>query len=279
MLLTPARSRVKRAAWLATGVAVVTFLQSEQARATPRTLPFSYAYETLAQGEAEVEQYVDVTPVKALSTSSGKPSWVGLFSFQTELELGLTDHLELGLYAVVTPGAGDGFVGAGTLAGSGAKQRLRWRLFEEGELPVDLSLYAEVVETATEIELEGKWDLQKRFGNLRAIANLWAEHEFYFDGHREWVLNPTLGMSYQVSPTFQPGFEAWSRTELPTSPPPIRAFGLGPHVYVGPTLLLNLGKIWWSNGFYLRVSDAARSVAAGDAFGRVWVRSVVGVNL
>ena len=36
------------------------------ARATPRPLPFTYTADTLGAGETEIENYVDLTPVKAL---------------------------------------------------------------------------------------------------------------------------------------------------------------------------------------------------------------------
>src|SRR5689334_9210226 len=80
-----------------------------RALANPRALPFTYPYETLPQGEAEIEQYIDMTPTKA-TFSSGIPTTTALFLFQTEYEYGITDRLELGLYvqlAPSTPGSND----------------------------------------------------------------------------------------------------------------------------------------------------------------------------
>ena len=73
--------------------------------ANPRPLPFTYPYETLPEGEMEVEQYVDTTPVRALSTATGQPGWINIFRLQTEFEYGLTDRLELGLYLQYVPKA------------------------------------------------------------------------------------------------------------------------------------------------------------------------------
>ena len=250
------------------------------AAANPRALPYTYPYETLTKGSFELEQFVDMTPSRALSTATGDPATVGLFLFTTELEYGLTDRLELGLYFQLAPPLGESFAGAGAIAATGTKQRLRYRIAREGELPVDISVYGELAETDREIEIEAKLNLQKRFGGLRLMTNLWAEYELYFNGEREWVLNPTLGATYQVVPELHVGAESWVRVELPeTSPPETRGFGLGPHAYVGPAVMVNFGKLWWSVGGYFRVTDLNRPAEVGDAFGRFWLRAVAGVEL
>jgi len=69
------------------------------------------------------------------------------------------------------------------------------------------------------------------------------------------------------------------RVEFPDPVPHPRPFNVGPHVYAGPTLLLNFGRIWWSNGVYLRWTDRGRSPNPGDGFGSVWARSIVGFDL
>jgi hypothetical protein len=63
-----------------------------------------------------------------------------------------------------------------------------------------------------------------------------------------------------------------------------RAFNQGPHVYVGPAFMANFGKLWWTTGVYLRVTDFDRTVAvgdmttAGDSFGHFWFRTIVGLS-
>jgi hypothetical protein len=229
----------------------------------------------------EIEQFVDLAPTRALSSSLGRPVWYGATQLQSEIEYGITDHLELGLYVTFVPNPGEAFASTpAMLEGNGSKQRLRLRLAEEGEWPVDTGLYLEVVENQREIEVEAKILLHRRVGPARFMVNLSAEHEFYFTGQRDWVVNPTGGVSFEVSPTFQPGVEAWMFAELPTqgvaSP---RPFALTPHVYCGPTAHLNLGKLWMSAGAYLRLDQRGRSVQPGDTFSSVWMRGLVGVEL
>lgn len=245
--------------------------------ANPRPLPFTYGYETLAEGDAEVEQFVDLSPLKGINALSGAPQWYTAMQFQTEFEYGISDRLELGLYLTLAPQPGETLTGTTSLTeGNGIKQRLRLRLAEEGEWPVDVGLYGEVVENDREIELEAKILLSKRIGQMRAMVNLWAEREYYFENRRDWVLNPTAGITYQVSPLFNPGIEYWMRAEFPDPAPHPRGFNPGPHHMLGPTIMLNFGKLWWSTGIYVRLDDMSRTLQPGDAYGPIWARTIIG---
>ncbi|MGH7296116.1 MAG: hypothetical protein ACRELB_14330 [Polyangiaceae bacterium] len=251
------------------------------AGATPRPLPFTYTYDTLAEGETEVEQYVDLTPVKALEASSGKPVWYTATQFQTEFEHGLSDRLELGLYVAFQPDPGDRYTQAATLTeGTGFKERLRLRLAEAGQWPVDVALYGELVEYADEFEIEAKVILERRIGKLRLAANAWAEKEFaYATREQAWVLNPTVGATYEVTPAFHAGVEYWMRVELADPAENPRPFDAGPNQFVGPALMFNLGHLWWSTGVYARVNDVNRAAQPLDDYGPIWVRTVVGLEL
>ena len=249
--------------------------------ANPRPLPFTYQHEQLGSGQTEIEQFVDFTPVRVLSESTGNPAWYGFTQFQTELEHGLTDRLELGLYLTYVPSLSTGFsVGPRGSEGTGVKQRLRWQLAPAQEWPIDVSLYGELVENDREVEVEAKVLLQRRFGPARLIANVSGEREFYFDGKHDIVLTPSAGVTVEATPMLQPGFEWWMRAEYPEeNPPHLRPFALGPQQYLGPVLLLQLGSFWWSNGVYLRVSRMDHTLAPGEAFGLIWARTMIGIEL
>jgi hypothetical protein len=262
---------------LAAGIAA-SVSPAGAARANPRPLPFTYQSETLPTGSVELEQFVDFLPLRG-QTAAGDDVSVLATQFITEFEIGLTDRLELGLYVTLAPSLADGFFMAPRpLEGNGAKQRLRWRLADPEAWPVDVALYGEVAENEREVELEAKVILQRRVGRLRLITNLWAEHEFYFDGRREWVLNPTLGGTVELTPRYHVGVESWMRAEYPVGASGPRPYDLGPHVYAGPAFLAAIGRLWWSTGVYLRVTDLERPVAVGDQFGRFWVRTIIGVG-
>ncbi|MCA9594990.1 MAG: hypothetical protein KC776_16830 [Myxococcales bacterium] len=262
-------------------VFLVSMALCSVAVANPRPLPFSYQHEQLAEGEAELEQFVDLNPVRARSDSTGEPVWYGQTQFTTELEYGISSRLELGLYAVIVPGAASGFASIPRASESnGMKQRLRYQLAPTGVWPLDVGLYGEVAENEREIELEAKIILQRRIGPLRLIANASAEQEIYYDGTRDLVLSPSAGATVEITPAVQPGIEWWMHAEYPEEDPPDpRPFTLGPHHYVGPALLLQFGKVWWTSGVYLRVNETRRTLQPGEGFGALWARSVVGIGL
>jgi hypothetical protein len=164
---------------------------SASAAADPRPLPFTYPYATLDEGAAEIEQYADFTPVKAISASRGTPVWYGATQFQTEFEYGITNRLELGLYVTFVPSANE----------------------------------------------------------------------------------------RELSSVVHAGIESWMRAESPDPAPASRTFNLGPMVSAGPTMMLHFGKVWWSIGAYVRATDFDRSMQLGEAFGNVWSRSVIGLEL
>jgi hypothetical protein len=268
-----------RAALSLGAIVALTFVTID-AEAHPRPLPFTYTSETLGEGELEIEQYADVVPVRALNAETGGRATALLSQLQTEIEYGLRDRLELGLYFTFAPSPSDEFTNAPRLTeGTGIKQRLRYQFAAPGEWPVDLGLYGEVVENDREVELEAKILLQRRIGRMRIAANIWGEYELYYAPHKDLVFNPTLGATYEITPSVHVGVESWSRTEWPSPAPHPRPFDLGPHIYVGPTVLFQLGKLWWANGIYGRVTDPDHSNDVGEAFGPVWFRTIVGFEL
>jgi hypothetical protein len=260
---------------------IFAVMWSARAEATPRPLPFTYTYDTLGEGETEIENYVDLTPVKAISASTGAVVGYMATQFQTEFEHGITDHLELGLYLAYMPDPGSAYVNAATLTeGTGFKERLKYRLADEGEWCVDIALYGELVEYTTEFEVEAKLIFSKRFGKLRLAANAWAEWENYYAlTQHDWVLNPTVGATYQITPAFHAGVEYWMRAEFPDTNPKPRPFSVGPNQFVGPALMFNFGNFWWATGVYARVNDVNHTAAPLDDYGPVWVRTVVGIEL
>jgi hypothetical protein len=264
---------------VSSALACAVFLVASSARATPRDLPFTYPYQTLAKGELEIEQYADVSNVRA-HAPDGSLAWVVPPAFQTEFEYGITNHFELALYVVYAPGIGGGYTDVPQLGDTGIRQRVRYRIAEEGDLPVDIALYGEVSELSDNVELEGKIILAKRFGDLTLRANLVGSRIVTYQGPGGWEISPSAGATYQVTPTFHPGFEYWNHTEFPDREEQGgRSFDEGPQHYLGPIMMFNFGKLWWSTGVYARLSDVHHSLDAGESFGRVWARTIVGLSL
>jgi hypothetical protein len=270
------RNRVLSGALLA---ALASFgLAPGTARANPRPLPFTYQSETLPKGAVEMEQFVDLVPVRV--QGSNGPQWLLASQYQTEFEVGLTDRLELSLYVTYVPQPSSNVASAvpALTEGNGVKQRLRYRLADPGAWPVDVALYGEVSENEREIELEAKIILQRRVGRVRFITNLWAEREFYLTGDREWVLNPTVGVTAELTPRYHLGLEGWMRAEDRSAGTTPLGWVVKPHVYVGPAFMMNFGRMWWSNGVYLQVTNLDRTQQVDDPYGHLWFRTIVGLS-
>jgi hypothetical protein len=255
------------------------------AAANPRPLPFSYPYETLPEGALEVEQYADLIPVRVVrelpdGTTEGVVSVRS--QLQTELEYGLTDRLEVALYFTFRQG------GSSTtpfLRFQGLKQRLRYRFKELGEWPLDAGVYLEVAELHDEIEVEEKLLLSRRLGPVSVVANLWIEQEWYFQTEEtKHIYNPTLGVTYEVSPRLSLGAEYWVRGRFDRDRGPADMDGADDATtstvhYAGPTLLLQAKRIWLSVGAYARLDGLGAGVSVGDPFGKVWIRTLLGIDL
>jgi hypothetical protein len=265
---------------------LLVLAMTSTAHANSRALPFTYTTDTLAPGQAEIEQTVDLTPLRGHTANGNRTSYLSQ-SFQTELELGLCDRLELALYFTFAPTYPNVADPATMPEATGIKQRIRYILADPGAWPVDVGFYGEFSENDHEFEIEAKILLQKRFDKLRVAANLWAEYELYFetdpvtgDHQRDVVLNPTLGATYELSPRFSIGIDSWLRGEYPTNPSPAtRTFGLGPEYYIGPAVMMSFPKVWWTVAAYGRVTDMDHKLTDGEPYGKVWFRTMIGYNL
>jgi hypothetical protein len=265
------------------GSLLVAGLFAPAAHANPHPLPYSYPYQTLPQGKVEVEAIADIVPVRvAREKLDGTRDAVTAlrYQLQTELELGITDRLELGLYFAFRQGA---TADTPALRFEGMKQRLRYRFAEEGDLPVDIGVYLEVAEFYNEVELEQKLLLSRRFGYLTAVANLWVEQEYYFQD-QEWKLiyNPTAGAVYEFSPSFMLGLEYWARGRFDDAASVTGDAAAdspsGARHYLGPTFLLQSGEAWWSTGVYARLDHFSEDAGADDPYGKVWIRTMLGLG-
>lgn len=92
------------------------------------------------------------------------------------------------------------------------------------------------------------------------------------------MLRSWRGQRLQGAPSPPPGLESWLRAEYSDSALANRPFSLGPTVYIGPTAMVNFGKLWWSVGEYFRVTDYGRVLQPGDTFGGLWIRTVIGLS-
>ncbi len=193
---------------------------------------FTYSYEavTSPQGLWEYEQWF---------------TWKGYddrdrYEFRHELEYGLTDSLQLGLYLsdwrITDPDEGDAEAEWRT-----AGAELIYGLTDPTKDLIGSALYGEFQIGPEKFALEGKLLLQKNFGPLALVYNFVLEAEWEGEDYHEeiGVIENTFGLSYQLSPQFFVGFEGVHEVEFEEWQ------DAGDHVfYIGPNVSFRKGDFF-----------------------------------
>ncbi len=196
--------------------------------ADQRHFVWTYEYMSMHRGEAELEYYHTVK-----WDPDGK--YISGVSLQTELEIGMTDHFDMGFYNVFSYDSTSG------IGYDGFKIRSRYRLGERGKWFVDPLLYAEYKRDAQfeEHELELKLILGRSRGNWYMAYNPIFEIEFEED-ETETKFEHVAGLGYQF-------FKHWGAgLELKVEPD---------HSLLGPTLSHGGEHLWMSLGYLFPTSD------------------------
>jgi len=224
---------------------ILIALISNQVQADGRRYVWTYEYQTLPRGEAELESYTEFAHIE---TDSGRQVATTL---QYEYEIGMYDYFDVGIYQKFkqdneSPLSYDGF-----------KLRFRFRIGEKGRWPMDPLIYLEYKDNAAfdHPTLETKLILARDFNNLNISLNPVLEFEFE-DGETEIEFEYTGGMSYRVHPLLSMGLETKGNSE---------AF------YWGPTLSHGKDDLWFALG-YLRPGSSGQTIDRK-------IRFIIGVGL
>lgn len=174
-------------------------------RATERRFTYSYETTTTPKGTWEFEQWL---------------TWKGYgdgdkFEFRHELEYGFSDNLQLGFYlsdwSLSVPDRGSSKAEWNT-----AGAEMIYSLSDPTKDFIGSALYGEVLIGPEKFALEGKLLLQKNFGPLALVYNAVLEAEWEGENYDEQVgvLENTVGLSYQIAPSFTIGAEAVHEVEF-----------------------------------------------------------------
>jgi hypothetical protein len=255
------------------------------AAANPRILPFTYPTDTRAQEEVALEQLVDAVPLRAGALSGDNTTYLAA-AVQSRISVALTDRIELGGYVSWVANPRDFVATATSLAGTanGVGQWLRLRINDVPDVwPVvgNVGVLAGVAENDREIQLQGRVLFERRASDrLRIALNAAFAYALQYSHQRVFIAEPSAGATYEVSTRFYAGIEGWLRYEHPNNPPPADdAFAFQRQIYVGPVLALHLGKLWWTVGAYGRATQRDHELVPGEAYGKLWVRSMIGIEL
>ncbi len=200
---------------------------SENALADRRSYVWTYEYQTMPKGMAEAEFYLTEEQKKI---AKAKPN---IWEPQVELEYGLTDHFDVGMYQQLRQSNTDE---SSDFEYEGFKIRTRYRVSERGNLPVDILFYLEYIRPGDFKKpnvLEEKLVLAKDIGNFNISYNQIFEQELESNGKAEYEY--AAGISYEITPSFKIGIES-------------KGNYVDREYYIGPTISWANSRLWVSAG-------------------------------
>ncbi|MBM4119034.1 hypothetical protein FJ251_15125 [bacterium] len=211
-------------------------LLAAPARADQRHFAWTYEAQTLAAGEAEIESYTTLSSAE-LGEATGRTAT----NLQLELEVGMTDRFDFGLYQVFDQEPDQGLVYAGY------KLRFRYRLGEPERRPFAAVAY---------LEYKGLPDYSRHAFEVKGIA----ARDF---GSFRLALNPALefeqeGSEWKMEPEYAAG-AAWLSGDLLSLGLEVR--GSEEAHYLGPVIGHGAGDLWVALGAAVRVSGDAATTA------------------
>jgi hypothetical protein len=202
---------------------------------------FTYTYEatTSPKGQIEFEQWVTWKGVRSAAGDENA------FEFRHELEFGITDHLQLGLYLSDWSLKNSG--GHTEANWSNVAGEVIWNLTNPTTDLLGSALYGELKVGDEVVALEGKIILQKNIGRWIFAYNATIEAEWEGRQFDEQVgeFKGTAGISYQISPKFSLGAELYHEVEFENWE------HAGDHAfYIGPNMSVRSGK-WFATATVL----------------------------
>ena len=222
------------------GLMCILGILSSAGLADRRSYVWTYEYQTMPKGTAEIEYYLS-HKISDWDNYDDKNTW----EQAVELEYGLTDHWDVAIYQTWQQTNNDT---QDDFDYTGSKLRTRYRISEKGQLPVDVLLYAEYIfgQGPKEYDkFEGKLILAKDFGKWNLSYNQIYEQKTKNGDDIEHGY--ATGLSHEFSPTWKAGVEsAGNYTES--------------KYYAGPTVSWASEKLWLNLGVLGGLNDRSDDV-------------------
>lgn len=204
---------------------------------------WTYEYKTMEKGSGELENYFTLNDPEESVGASGFTTAEHWF----ELEVGMNDHFDIGIYQVFEQNLKDP-----SFEYKKFKVRARQRFGEKGRYFVDPLIYLEYISTPDfgEQAVEAKLILAKDLGKFNISFNPILEVEFEKEeenGEKEWEteFEPeyALGFSYQLNKLLRIGVEFKGSLKSAKG-----------H-YVGPVIAHGNEHFWVALGSAFKISD------------------------
>ena len=227
------------------------FIAVSSAEAGARRFTYVYEATTAAPGSVESENWI------TWGTSPREERDFNSLDFRHEIEIGVTDHFQVGLYLADWGYREDPAANEHGFRYQSSAIELIYNLSNPTTDLVGLALYEEVRGGPEEFELESKVILQKNIG--RFVFGYNATLEATWEGkHLEesgGELSQSLGVSYEISPVLLVGAELLHEIDLPAW-----SHAEDSVVYGGPNLSYRHGNWWATVTPLVQMTDIASEV-------------------
>jgi hypothetical protein len=215
--------------------------------ADERTYVWTYEYQTLPRGVAELEHYLTFT-----SPELGEFEGTTTVEHQIEYEFGMNDRFDVGIYQVFKQKPGE------SLTYNGFKVRGRYRFGEKNMYFMDPLIYVEYKNKPdfSEHAMEVKFILAKDIGRFNIALNPYFEVE---EGEEETEFTPkyAAGLSYALHDLFKIGVEFK---------------GSEKGHYIGPTIAHG------NDAFYVAVGALFKAADVDPGEPEFQMRSIIGIK-
>ncbi|MDP6596786.1 MAG: hypothetical protein QGI86_13060 [Candidatus Poribacteria bacterium] len=230
-------------------VTTLTVAFSLATYADRRNYVWTYQYVTMPKNATELEFY-QTTKLK-----DEADDW----EYRIEVEHGLTNRWDFSLYQIFKQKEGDAF------KWDAVQFRTRYRIAEEGILPIDPLLYFEYKRRTDSTaenknKLEAKLILAKTLSKLNIAVN--PLYEVYLNHKQEIGLD--AGISWEWNPKLVLGLESTSRINI------YKDGSTKSGSYLGPTVSVASGGWWYAVGTALGLTDDSDQAR---------VRFIMGIDL
>jgi hypothetical protein len=228
---------------------LLALLSTVPCLAGARHFTFLYEAPTSAPGSVELEN----TVTWARTTDAG--ARLDEVNFREELEIGVTDHFQLGLYPLDWSYHNTNDSGEDGVSYDGGAVELIYNFSNPVIDPVGISVYEEIAGGRQHFESESKLIAQRNFGPLILDYNLTMEAEWEGRGLEESTgeLQQALGASYQLSPRVSAGIELLHEFVFPDWRDKERVR----NVFIGPNIALRHGRCFATVTALVQATDTA----------------------
>ncbi len=235
---------MKIARLIIAAVLTASSLLPATATAGQRRFAFTYEATTAAKGSLEMENWVTWQARRGSGSNSNE------FDFRHELELGLTEHLELGLYLSDWSITRSG--GHTETVWSNVAAEFIYNLTNPTTDTLGSALYLETQLGDELFALEAKLLLQKNIGPWLLAYNAALEARWESSGYREQngEFQQTLGISYQINPRFTIGAELLNEMDFVD-------WGTASNrtLYIGPNASVRFGRAFATATVLFQATD------------------------